>query len=157
MATKKAPAKKGGSKQSSKKGGGAKKASSKSAAALPSGLSMAGQTTLVQTHPQDILAHLVGGCYKIVGKPINLEVCYSFDASNLTVCVTVKLAGQTIGRECLSASHPSYNVCASIGVAKACVNLTFNPSTKCLTFSAKACYWALTWKCKSYQGTIACF
>jgi hypothetical protein len=155
MATKKSTAK-GGSKTGGK-GGGAKKASSKSAKALPSGLSMAGQTMLVQTHPQDILANLVGGCYKIVGKPINLQVCYSFDASNLTVCVTVKLAGQTIGRECLSATKPSYSVCTSIGVAKACVGLSFNTSTKCLTFTAKACYWALKWKCKSYQGRIACF
>jgi hypothetical protein len=120
-------------------------------------LAATGESNLVESHSTDILESLSGGCYKIVGSPVNLEVCYSYDSRTKTVCVTVKLAGHTIGRECLHINKPSYKVCHSLAVVKACVGLTFDLSSLCLTFTAQACVRAITWKCKTYQGRIACF
>jgi hypothetical protein len=143
-------------KKSSKKT--AKKSAKKYSSPQQPGVASAGESMVVEHHDVDVLANLIGGCYKIVGSPINLEVCYSFDATKKTVCVTIKLAGNTIGRECLSLSKPSYNICHSLAVVKACVGLSFNASTRCLTFTAKACFYApFSWHCKSYQGKIACF
>lgn len=149
---------KGASKGSSKKSG-AKSFSAQAIAAEAIGLASVGETTVVQTHDVDVLSHMIGGCYKIVGSPVNLEVCYSFDATKKTVCVTVKLAGHTIGTACLNIGKPSYQICYSLAVVKACVGLNFNTSSLCLNFTAQACVHVpiLGWQCKSYQGKIACF
>lgn len=156
MATKKAS--KGSSKGSSKTA--AKKSAGKSGGGrLTESFELAapGEATLVETHATDILENLSGGCYKIVGSPINLEVCYSYDSRTKTVCVTIKLAEHTIGRECLHINKPSYTVCYSLVMVKACVTLSFDLSSLCLTFTAQACIRTATWKCKSYQGRVACF
>jgi hypothetical protein len=152
MATKKSS---GGSSKGSSKKSGAKGGKGASAAQL--GLSALGENTLVATHDTDILAHITGSCHKIIGKPINLEVCYTYDASKKTVCVTVKLAGQTIGTACLSPTNTTYNVCAHVSSVKACITLTFDLTTLCLNYKADACVKIIKWICKSYKGRIACF
>lgn len=156
MPTKKSS--KGSSKKSAKKP--SKKSGAKGGKALSAtdlGVSSLGENTLVASHDKDILAHVTGACHRIIGNPFNLEVCYSYDGSTNTACVTVKLLGQTLGRDCLSASDRSYRVCGQIGTVKVCITVSFNPSTKCLTYKADACVKIFGWSCKSYSGRIVCF
>jgi hypothetical protein len=108
-------------------------------------------------HDTDVLDNLTGGCVTILPKPIDLEVCYSYDSSKQEVCVSAKLAGMEMGKACLNASKPSVNFCLSLAVVKACLTLTFDIKSLCLKYEAKACYWALTWHCATHTGTVVCF
>jgi hypothetical protein len=148
---------KGSSKGSSKSSSKSTKKASRGQATESAELAATGESNLVETHSTDILENLSGGCYTIVGGPMNLEVCYSYDSRTKTVFVVVKLAGQTIGRELLNINRPSYKVCQGQVLVKACVSLTFDISSLCLTFTAQYCVGPITWKCKTYQGRIACF
>lgn len=154
MATKKST--KGSSKKSAKK---AATKGGKVPSAADLGVSSLGENTLVATHDKDILAHVTGSCHKIIGKPFDLEVCYTYDANTQTACVTVKLLGQTLGRSCLSPSDTSYQVCGQVSSVKVCVTINFDLSTVCLTYNADACVKVkyVGWICKTYKGKIVCF
>ncbi len=112
----------------------------------------------LQKEQDDILSHLSGGCYTIVGSPIDLKVCYSYNSKDKSVTVKVTLAGETMGRATLSASKPSVDFSLSLVVVKASIELKFEVSDLSLKYSAKACYYApFSWHCASHHGTIVKF
>lgn len=107
---------------------------------------------------EDILSNLSGSCYTIVGSPIDLKVCWSYDASKREVYVRATIVGQKIVEGCLSASNPKLGGCLSLAVVKACIDLTFDPNTLCLGYAAKTChYMPFEWHCAKHSGNIVCF
>lgn len=103
----------------------------------------------------DILSHLQGGCFTIVGSPINLKVCYSLNKSDETVTVSVTLDGHTMGSATLSVSNPSITFSLSLAIVKASISLNFDAANLKLTYNAKACYYLpFSWHCASHSGTI---
>jgi hypothetical protein len=121
-------------------------------------MSSTGERTPAEVHDQDVLAHLIGDCDTIVGFPVNLQVCYSYDSSTQTVTVNLTLAGQTMGTASLSASNPSASFSLALAVVKASIQLNLDTSM-CLSFNAQACYKKpfSDWNCSTYNGQIACF